>query len=334
MLLYYNRMSDVHYNSSRKHNNNFKSKYCTNCGKNGHEYKQCRDPITSIGIILIKFDYLEIKKIFNDLTTNINITDIENNRIEFNDIDDIKLFSVLQNLIKFMIICRKHTLGYSEFIRGRYRPENVDGIVFLFQQMIKEEIQKIDENKNDLASLWDDFWIDPNKKFLFDKDYQKSKTKFDMLKNPEETELTLDFYIKHVVPTWTQPEWGFPKGRRDKAESNLECAMREFEEETGLARSDYILLEGIKPLSEEFIGTNAVRYKHIYYVAYASNDKTPEIDKDNIHQISEIGDIGYYTYNEIMNMIRPYHIERKTLVTKLFMYVCEKIMSELKKTII
>lgn len=310
-----------------------KTKYCTNCGKNGHEYKQCREPVTSIGIILMKFDYGEIKKSFDSLIKENEITtDIENNRINIKDIDDIKMFSLLQkfDLIKFMMICRKHTLGYSEFIRGRYKPDNVDGIIFLFQQMIKEEIDRIDKNKDNISALWDDFWKDPCKKVLFDKDYQKSKEKFEILNNPEETELTLEFYTKNVNPTWKQPEWGFPKGRRNKTESNVECAKREFEEETGLTKNDYVLLEGIKPLTEEFIGTNAVRYRHVYYVAYSTNEKVPRIDSNNIQQSSEIGDIGYFTYNEVMNMVRPYHMERKNLITKLFMYTCEKIMIELK----
>jgi 8-oxo-dGTP pyrophosphatase MutT (NUDIX family) len=33
--------------------------------------------------------------------------------------------------------------------------------------------------------------------------------------------------------SWEEPEWGFPKGRRDTQESDWVCALREFKEETG-----------------------------------------------------------------------------------------------------
>ena len=48
---------------------NKKSKlYCNNCGKYGHIYKNCKDPITSIGIINlyigdIKLDYFIINNL-------------------------------------------------------------------------------------------------------------------------------------------------------------------------------------------------------------------------------------------------------------------------------
>lgn len=311
----------------------YRNVYCTNCGKLGHEYRQCTDAVISVGVILLKFDYAKIKQIFSDL---INSSDdkinIQNNGIKIESLADISLFSRLRENIKFLIIRRKHTLGYIEFIRGRYKPDNVDGIVFLFQQMTKEEISKI--GSMSINELWDDFWIDPQKKLLYEREFQKTKQKFEKLKNGDETELTLDFYVKHVMPTWDQAEWGFPKGRRNKMESNKECALREFEEESGFTKDDYILLEGIKPLVEEFIGTNGIKYKHIYYVAYSNSDVIPTINKDNIHQATEIGDIGYYTYNEVMDMIRPYHVERKKIIMKLYMYLLEKIIMELKSEMI
>lgn len=308
---------------------NDKNIICTNCGKLGHEYRACKEAMTSIGIILLKFDYNKIKELVVDLISSEDKEiDINNNGIKIESNNDISLFSKLCENIKFLIIRRKHTLGYIEFIRGRYKPDNVDGITFLFQQMTKEEISMI--SSMDITVLWDNFWVDPHKKLLYEKEFYRTKQKFERLKNPDETELTLDFYIDYVVPTWDSAEWGFPKGRRNKLETNLECAKREFEEETGLTKDDYIVLDNIKPLEEEFFGTNGIKYKHIYYVAYSTNDKIAYIDKNNIHQITEIGDIGYYTYNEVMEMIRPYHVERKRIMMKLYLYLLEKIIKNFK----
>ncbi|WP_152049877.1 bis(5'-nucleosyl)-tetraphosphatase [Tautonia marina] len=40
--------------------------------------------------------------------------------------------------------------------------------------------------------------------------------------------------------------WDLPKGRVDPGESDLECAYREFEEETGIARSSIVLDESFR----------------------------------------------------------------------------------------
>ena len=39
------------------------------------------------------------------------------------------------------------------------------------------------------------------------------------------------------------PEWGFPKGRRTPYETDLQCAVREFQEETGLHPYEFSILQ-------------------------------------------------------------------------------------------
>jgi 8-oxo-dGTP pyrophosphatase MutT (NUDIX family) len=43
-----------------------------------------------------------------------------------------------------------------------------------------------------------------------------------------------------------RPVWEFPKGGIETGESELEAAQRELQEETGLARRDYTLLDGFQ----------------------------------------------------------------------------------------
>lgn len=300
----------------RLRNNNI---LCTNCSRKGHDYKNCDEPITSLGIILLKFD--------GDLCNfNLNIsnkTNIYMSGIRANDYKDIELFSKINCNVKFLMIRRKHTLGYIEFIRGRYKPDNVDGIIFLFQQMTKNEIDKI--GKLTFDELWDDFWGNSNKKITLEQEFIKSKAQFNMLKN-KETELDLLFYVYCVKPSWNEAEWGFPKGRRNKNESDLECAKREFEEETGFKSNDYEVVNNIEPLVEEFIGTNGINYRHIYYIAIAKTDKIPRIDENNMTQNIEIGGIDYFTYYDGVKLIRTHHIARKNLLTKLYNFILNHII--------
>jgi len=43
----------------------------------------------------------------------------------------------------------------------------------------------------------------------------------------------------HENPTiWEEPEWEFPKGRRKRDETEMICAIREFQEETNIDPSE------------------------------------------------------------------------------------------------
>ena len=46
---------------------------------------------------------------------------------------------------------------------------------------------------------------------------------------------------------WEEPEWGFPKGRRNYQEKDYDCAMREFTEETGLSSAIVNNIQNITP---------------------------------------------------------------------------------------
>ena len=44
----------------------------------------------------------------------------------------------------------------------------------------------------------------------------------------------------------------------------------------------------------------------------------PFFDRENKHQMEEIKNVGYFDYNEIMALLRPYDIEKKVVVEKVF----------------
>lgn len=304
-----------------------KTSFCTNCSKLNHEYKECRDPVTSYGIILINFknQLVNFNKDFINLIKSGNKFELDEYGIKVNSYKDIEKFSMYSNLIDFLMIQRKHTLGYIEFIRGRYNIDNIDGIVYLFQQMTPHEIELI--AKNDFDKLWKDFWGNspPTHQYAHN-EHEKSKEKFNILKN-EEDELSLSFYVNNVRSAWAQSEWGFPKGRRNKQEENLTCAKREFEEESDYKDTDYIILDNINPIVEDFIGTNGVKYRHIYYLALNNKDiNTIKINNNNEHQHNEVGDIKFFNYEEGIKIIRPYHTAKKKVLTMVYMFIIEFII--------
>ena len=128
------------------------------------------------------------------------------------------------------MVQRKHSLGFLEFIRGKYNVNNIETILFLIEQMTPEEINNIETH--DFDYLWNNVWNDNNqnepvnKNINHQKEYILSKQKFYDLK------LNNSDIFSQVTPKFSFNEWGFPKGRRDLYEPDMVCAMREFEEET------------------------------------------------------------------------------------------------------
>ena len=150
-------------------------------------------------------------------------------------------------------------------------------------------------------------------------EYKLSKSKFEMFKKGMQINNTIVSFgtIHNNIPIiYDSPEWGFPKGRRNLYETDMDCAIREFEEETGLNSKQYNILLDVNRFNESFSGSNNIRYKHIYYIAELI-DTDIILNPFNKHQLTEIGNINWYKYEECINIIRPYNIEKKNVITKI-----------------
>jgi 8-oxo-dGTP pyrophosphatase MutT (NUDIX family) len=278
-----------------------------NCGKFGHNNKICTDPIISCGIICFKIDNLfkkvsPIKKIEEYLFNKyIDIEDYNYQNLHF-----IDLYNSYKNNIKFLLIQRKHSLSFIQFIRGFYNEKNIDDMNFLFELMSIEEVENI--KNNDFDFLWNKVWLKTAKSKIFHKEYNTSKSKFLYLKNNN--------LLLNIKALYSSPEWGFPKGRRNKFENNINCAQREFTEETGV--TNYNIFHRINCLEETFIGTNTIEYKHTYYIGGTTENK---IDLSILNETYEIGDIGWYTINEVVELIRPYNKTKKDIINQLYFFL-------------
>ena len=83
--------------------------------------------------------------------------------------------------IQFLMVQRKHSLGYLEFMRGRYTLENQDSVIYLLEQMTPDEIKNI--NSNDFDILWNSLWdLNNIRNKNHHKEYAQSKQKFYQIK--------------------------------------------------------------------------------------------------------------------------------------------------------
>jgi 8-oxo-dGTP pyrophosphatase MutT (NUDIX family) len=291
--------------------------YCTNCNRNNHEYKDCKEPITSWGIILVNLSQINNKIIDHDkinLKSKIFTIYPQN----YKELEDISSY---MNNVRFLLVQRRHSIGFMDFIRGKYKLDNIDQINSLFQYMNKNEINLI--GTKTFEELWSEIWNnDEHRINNLKREFTFAKNQFEKLKNGDDTELNLEFYVNNVAPLYKFNEWGMPKGRRDRNESTLECAIREFSEETGIDINKIKIINNIEPVEENLIGTNGIPYRHIYYIAEIYDDTLPEILNNN-----EIGGIGYFNMYESNDLIRDYHTEKKNIIRIIHMYYLEKLLN-------
>jgi len=274
--------------------------YCMNCGKSGHNTKICSEPITSCGIICFKVNNLPIKKIEKFLFNKyINIEDYNYENLHY--INKINFHS---KNIKFLLIQRKNSLSYIEFLRGKYNENDLYKIENMFELMTKNEIELI--KNNEFEVLWNNLWNDTAKSKTFLKEMNNSKYKFNYLKKNN--------LIDDLQSNYTSPEWGFPKGRRNKYENNNECANREFIEETNL--NNYVQFNRINPIEEVFVGTNNINYKHIYYLGSSEEEETKLM-----YENYEIGNIGWFTIDEILELFRPYNTSKINIIHQIYFFI-------------
>ena len=249
---------------------------CNNCGKEGHSFYQCKLPIISCGIIVFR------KK---------------NNRLEY-----------LMNR-------RRHSYGYIDMIRGKYHNHDYDQLASLISQMSSTEKNNI--KTKDFTTLWDEMW---GSDILYQQhnEYNTSLKKFSQLISPgivvENGTCCLNEMVDNCKTLWDEPEWEFPKGRRHSVkEKDLECALREFEEETGINAQNVNIIENLITLEETFIGTNCKCYKHKYFVACLTNSN---VSLENF-QISEVSKLDWKTLDQCLEIIRPNNLEKKELIVNI-----------------
>ena len=244
---------------------------CSNCGKLGHLFYQCKLPITSYGVIL---------------------------------------FRETSNVIEYLMIRRKDSFGYIDFIRGKYSLSNIHHIQKCIDEMSISEKNRLLTKPFD--ELWKGLWGENNTP-LYKSEETSSSKKFETLKNGviiNDKRITIEELVEKSETSWEDQEWEFPKGRRNFKENDLECALREFEEETGMNRSDINLVENIIPYEEYFVGSNFKAYKHKFYLAYTSNQ---DLDMNN-YQRTEVSRMQWMNMETCIQCIRPYNLEKKTIL--------------------
>jgi len=209
------------------------------------------------------------------------------------------------------MIRRKDTLGFVDFMRGKYQLHNKLYLMNIINEMTIQEKQSLLEKEFD--ELWHGLWGEEVGD-QYRSEERISREKMETLKHGllanGVSKYSLASLIKESTTCWSEPEWGYPKGRRNYKENDLCCAIREFEEETGYSKKHLFIANNIIPFEEVFTGSNYKSYKHQYYVGTIASSVKP----DKHFQATEVSLLAWKTYDEVVEVIRPYNLEKKDVI--------------------
>ncbi|GAX84492.1 hypothetical protein CEUSTIGMA_g11912.t1 [Chlamydomonas eustigma] len=259
--------------------------------RRGHAYRVCGQPISSYGIICYR-----------------------------------RSKGAVREVVEYVMVQRKDSLSYVEFIRGKYNLQNRGYLLRLFGAMTRDERRKLATEA--FEDLWHGFWqSDHHRSYM--REYEQSRSRYELLRSgyylrapytkaltPFSLEIALD---STSSSTHEDCEFGFPKGRMNAGETEVQCSLREFEEETGVPSTDIRLVPGGR-FEEVFVGSNQVRYRHIYYLAELDEGSAWHSQPSGVHlpvtdpvRLREVKAIGWFCADAVIARIRPEHAERRQL---------------------
>lgn len=254
----------------------------------------------SYGIIALKTDDINLYNIINEFLINIKKSLYIHNSLKCNTISNIKNFIHIKESLRFLLISKKYSYAYYDFIHSKYNISQNGKIAKLLNEMSQKEYDNI------LTKPYKDLWSNlHNKPFLPENEKKFNEVKRKIKAN--DLLLNKDHFI--------YPEWEFPKGSKNENDiDDLNTAIREFKEETNLKDDDFIVYNNISPIIENFIGSDEHYYTYYYYIALINPNviinKKSTCESDNI---------GFYSFETAYNNFnRPLQYERRRILECIF----------------
>jgi 8-oxo-dGTP pyrophosphatase MutT (NUDIX family) len=221
------------------------------------------------------------------------------------------------------MICRRHTIGFVQIVRGKFEFENIEYIQKIVNVLTDREIEMLkDEN---FENLWEELWFDEKYNKTNEKTINNMKAslkKFLILKNGfVYNGNCYDLYtFLNNRPNihYNEPEWGFPKGRRNHYESDLSTALRECYEETGVndSKINYNPMK-LDKFVEEYISYDNITYRNIYFLCEYNGNDINDVDENKREQYAEVSKIQFLDLDECLSKIRDYDIEKRKLIVNI-----------------
>lgn len=187
-----------------------------------------------------------------------------------------------------LLIRKRYTYSYCVFVSSKYNNADSESLIQLFNGMTMDE--KLNIVSLNFSQIWYVIWG-----MRHDSSYRHAKGVYDR-SFCYDNGVRLRSLIARS--TSSQLIWEIPKGRRNGEESDLSCAVREFNEETGVHKSQYKLFAE-RTNTYSYID-DGVEYKNTYFIAYTRETFEPRLDLRNLEQMKEVSAIKWMRLSEIL----------------------------------
>lgn len=200
------------------------------------------------------------------------------------------------------MVRKRYTYAFREFISGWYN--STASIVRLLNQMTIDE--KLDIMSMNFQQMWYRVYLDSP-------DMARTNTYF-VCKNKFENMFFEDggVRIRALINRSANSDrhWEIPKGRRHGTnESDLQCAIREFEEETGIEKKHYRVLPRF--VRHYNFADGGIRYHNKYYLAITFSAIDPRVQFGLREQTRELVDIRWMSIEDIKLIDRSGRLVRQ-----------------------
>jgi len=173
---------------------------------------------------------------------------------------------------RIILILKKYTYEFMCLILGFHRSVKLQNITEVEREMIL---------RYDIYKIYSLYFKKNDRRYKSNKN--KIKKRFNLYKSSIEKKHNCTFR-KHIqsLKLRENVKWEIPKGGSKKSETNLECAKREFIEETGMVNIEII---DQLPIIEKKIIRNKV-YENYYYFGTCDGVQVYTPDKREISIVS------------------------------------------------
>ena len=200
----------------------------------------------------------------------------------------IACIRIVNKIPEILLICKRYTYGYNMFVHGRYNSGDTGKIIAMFNGMTVEE--KHDILSLNFSQIWYRIWLNSKHRLGA---YFAAKNKF-------ESTFAVDGGLRLrrmiIKSTNSSKIWEIPKGHRARNETNIDCAIREFKEETGISKKHYHIFPATRKQVYIDAGT---KYTNTFYFAYTAEIVEPKIDFGSVDQVCEVSDIRWLSVEQI-----------------------------------
>lgn len=170
---------------------------------------------------------------------------------------------------KLLLVRRRFTYAFTDFINGKYD----DYILYNYinEMTLEEKLLILNNSFSEICKITEGF-IGDRKSGIY---YSFSRNQFEKNKEIYDNTKARDngAFIKGLINKSKNVDlpWSIPKGRSNPGEKQLNTALREFQEETGLCEKDIIVDLNYDKFKITSIHNN-IKYVSEFYIAFLKNE--------------------------------------------------------------